>query len=155
MQEQRHLLGFQQARQFVVQHHQTVAQFVVTALGSLQHQAAAFLQFKADRHPGLMFLAQFIAEAGEGIDPCLDAVFMRPELGDGERAFPAIVADIGHDHAVPAFFLQHAPADQHRQLVVTISEHFAGDIDTLADHSLDGELTIVDHRHGAFDSDPG
>ena len=154
-QELRDLLGFQQPGKRVVQQHQAIAQLVVAALGGLQHQGAAFLQFQADRHARFMFFAQFVAEAGEGIDPGFDAVFMRALLGDAERPLPAIVAHIVHDHAVPAFILPRSPADQHRQFVVAIGEHFAGDIDPLANHRLDSELAIVDHRHGAFDSDPG
>ena len=139
----------------MVQQHQAVTQFVVTAFGGLQHQATALLQLQADRHASFMLLAQFVTEAGKGVDPGFDAVLMAALVGHGKRALPTIVADIKHDHAVPAFVSQGAPADQHRQFIVAIGEHFAGDMNPLAHHRLDGKLSVVDDRHGAFDRDPG
>ena len=139
----------------MVQQHQAVAQFVITAFGGLQHQAAALLQLQADWHASFMLLAQFVTEAGKGVDPGFDAILMAALAGDGKRALPTIVADIQHDHAVPAFISQGAPADQHRQFIVAIGKHFAGHMDPLAHHRLDGKLTVVDDRHGAFDRDPG
>ncbi len=155
VQELRNLLGFQPACKLVVQQHQTIAQFVVTAFSRLQDQAAALLQLQTDGHPGLMFLAQFVTEAGEGIDPGFDAIFVKALLCNGKRAFPAIVADIGHDHAVPAFILQRAPADQYGELVMAVGEHLAGNGYPLPNHSFYGEFAAVDYRGGAFDSDPG
>lgn len=134
---------------------QVLLQFAFAAFGRLLDLIAAFLQFQADGDAGGVFLAQFVAEAGEVIDPGLDAVLVRALLGHTERALPGIVALVAHGHAVPMVFAQAPPTDQDGQLVMAIGEHVACNLDTLALHGLDRKGPGVDHRCGVFNGDPG
>ncbi|MNF82850.1 hypothetical protein D3C84_651610 [compost metagenome] len=152
-QEQRHLLGRQQAGELMVQGRQLLAQLTGAALDGHLHLVAPFLQLQADRHPCTEFLFQLVAKTGELIDPGLDTKHIAALFRHVELALPAVVAQVTHDLAVPHFILQRTPANAHGQLVMTIGEDFAGHCHVLPGHGLGGELPAVDHRHGVFNRD--
>ncbi|MNK98008.1 hypothetical protein D3C87_1183590 [compost metagenome] len=150
VQEQRDLLGFEQARQLMVQRRQLFAQLAFATFGGLLNVQAPFLQLQADRYGGDVFFLEFIAETGELIDPGFDAKHIAALIRYLKAALPAVVAHIGHDFAVPGFITFSPPAHAHCQLVVTVGKHFAGDHDVLPHHGLDRKLATVEGRHGVF-----
>ncbi|MNK93990.1 hypothetical protein D3C87_1141800 [compost metagenome] len=153
VQKQRDLLGFEQARQFMMQCCQLFAQLPFAAFGGLLHMKAAFLQFQADRHRGGVFLFQFITKTGELVDPGFDAKHMTALVHHAKPALPTVVAQVVHGFALPDLITLGPPANAHGQFVVPIGKHLAGDHHLLAHHGLDGELPAIEGRHGVFDHD--
>ncbi|MNF30617.1 hypothetical protein D3C84_113620 [compost metagenome] len=151
VQEQRDLLGFEQPGQFMVQRGELFAELTFAALGGLLHHAPAFLQLQRHRYSSIVFLLQFILKTGELVDPRLDAIEEAPLVFRAELALPAVIALIGHDLALPGVFAFLAPADAHREFVVTVGKHLAGDHHLTAGNRLHGELPAIEGRHGVFD----
>ena len=153
VQKQRDLLDFEQTGQFMVQRRQLFAQLPFGAFGGLLDLVAPFLQLQADRHPGRVFFLQLITEAGELIDPGFDTKHITALARDTELALPAVIAQVGHDFALPGLVTLGTPAHAHGQFVVTVGKHFAGHHHVLTHHGFDGELPAIEGRHGVFDRD--
>ncbi|MNF66657.1 hypothetical protein D3C84_484530 [compost metagenome] len=151
MHKQRHLLGFQQARQLVVQGDKCFTHSPVTALRGVLHQIAAFLQFQADRHSAQVLLFQLMTESGERVEPGLDTKPVVPGRRDLELALPAVVTQAAHYFALPALIGVIAPAHAHREPVMTVGKHLARHGHHLPFDGLDRKLAAIDHGRGVLD----
>ena len=150
VQEQRYLLGFQQPFQLMPQRRQFLTQGSVAALGGVLHLLTALLQLQTHRHPGNMLLFQLIAEAGELIDPGLDAIAVATRRENLELALPGVVAQIFHDVGVPDRGRLVTPAHPHGQLVVSVAEHLAAHRHCLPGNGLHRKRPAIEHRLRAF-----
>ncbi|MNT24182.1 hypothetical protein D3C72_1596420 [compost metagenome] len=137
----------------MVQGCQIFAELPFGAFGRLLNVQSAFLQLKTDRHGGGMLFFQFVAKAGELVDPGFDAEHITALALDPKLALPAVVAQVGHDLALPDLIALGPPAHPHGQLVVTVGEHLAGHHHVLADHGLDRKLPAFEGRQGIFNHD--
>ncbi|MNI15978.1 hypothetical protein D3C73_692960 [compost metagenome] len=101
-----------------------------------------------------MLLLQLITEAGELIDPGLDAEHVTTLRPDAKHTLPTVIAHILHGLALPGLLPFGTPAHLHRQLVVPVGEHLAGDHHFLPHHRLDGKLATLKGRHGVLNRNP-
>jgi hypothetical protein len=79
---------------------------------------------------------------------------MPAEVGDGERALPAIIAERPHRALAPLRFIL-APIEEHgRERVVAVGKDVGLDHDLVAERALGGVAPAVDLGLDVFDDDP-
>ncbi len=96
-------------------------------------------------------LSQIASPRPEGVDPCLNRVFVLANPLNAEGREPLIIPAQHHRRHGPVV-LAHRPGEKaNREFVMAVGENMGFDIDAVSGNALDGHAAVFDSRHDAID----